>query len=153
VAGSCTRRRTGGAGGPSRGAGHGGDALQHRLDQQAVHAAALLLLAEEGGSRSTIAWPSGFPSCTRANEISIRQLLSMTSGYQDYWPQGLRHARHAEGHHAAAILKGWAQKPLDFEPGTRWQYSNTELRHRGQIVERVAGQPLLAFLRPASSRR
>jgi CubicO group peptidase (beta-lactamase class C family) len=24
---------------------------------------------------------------TRANEVTIRQLLSHTSGYQDYWPQ------------------------------------------------------------------
>jgi CubicO group peptidase (beta-lactamase class C family) len=47
----------------------------------------------------------------------------------------------------AAIMKGWAQKPLDFEPGTRWQYSNTNYVIAGQIVERVAGQPLLAFLR------
>ena len=44
-------------------------------------------------------------------------------------------------------MKGWAQKPLDFEPGTRWQYSNTNYVIAGQIVEKVARQPLLAFLR------
>ena len=27
------------------------------------------------------------PDLTRANEVTIRQLLSHTSGYQDYWPQ------------------------------------------------------------------
>ena len=44
-------------------------------------------------------------------------------------------------------MRGWAQKPLDFEPGTRWQYSNTNYVIAGQIAERVAGRPLLAFLR------
>src|SRR5262249_35586570 len=39
-----------------------------------------------------------------------------------------------------------AEKPLDFEPGTKWQYSNTNYVIAGMIVERVAGMPLLEFL-------
>jgi CubicO group peptidase (beta-lactamase class C family) len=35
---------------------------------------------------------------------------------------------------------------LDFEPGTRWQYSNTNYVVAGRIVERVTGGPFFAFL-------
>src|SRR4030095_15255945 len=44
------------------------------------------------------------------------------------------------------ILKGWAQKPLDFEPGTKWQYSNTNYVAAGVIVERLSGVSVLDFL-------
>jgi CubicO group peptidase (beta-lactamase class C family) len=44
------------------------------------------------------------------------------------------------------ILKGWSQKPLDFEPGTKEQYSNTNYVAAGVIVERLSGMPVLDFL-------
>jgi CubicO group peptidase (beta-lactamase class C family) len=47
---------------------------------------------------------------------------------------------------AQKILDTWARKPLDFEPGTKWQYSNTNYVIAGVIVEKVAGMPLLRFL-------
>jgi D-alanyl-D-alanine carboxypeptidase len=43
-------------------------------------------------------------------------------------------------------MNGWARKPLDFEPGTKWQYSNTNYVVAGAIVERAAGMPLIDFL-------
>ena len=47
---------------------------------------------------------------------------------------------------AESILDQWARKPLDFDPGTRWQYSNTNYVVAGRIVERVTGGPFFAFL-------
>ena len=44
------------------------------------------------------------------------------------------------------ILDTWAKKPLDFEPGTQWQYSNTNYVIAGLIVEKVSGQKLMDFL-------
>ena len=44
------------------------------------------------------------------------------------------------------IVDQWAKKPLDFQPGTRWQYSNTGYVVAGMIAEKVCGQPLLTFL-------
>src|SRR5580704_19744025 len=41
----------------------------------------------------------------------------------------------------------WARKPLDFESGTKWQYSNTNYVIAGLIVEKASGMPLLQFLR------
>ena len=44
-------------------------------------------------------------------------------------------------------MQRWAAKPLDFDPGTRWQYSNTNYVIAAAIVERVAGMPFMEFLR------
>jgi CubicO group peptidase (beta-lactamase class C family) len=48
---------------------------------------------------------------------------------------------------AQSILDRWAKKPLDFEPGTQYQYSNTGYVAAGLIVEKAAGMPLLQYLR------
>ncbi len=47
---------------------------------------------------------------------------------------------------AQQIIDTWAKKPLDFEPGTQWQYSNTNFVIAGAIVEKVSGEKLMDFL-------
>jgi CubicO group peptidase (beta-lactamase class C family) len=86
------------------------------------------------------------PNLTRASEVTIRQLLSHTSGYQDYWPQDYVMPMMMHPVTAREIMETWAHKPLDFDPGTKWQYSNTNYVIAGAIVEKVSGQPLLQFL-------
>ena len=86
------------------------------------------------------------PDLTRAKEVTIRQVLSHTSGYQDYWPQDYVPPFMLQPVTANKILDLWARKPLDFDPGTQWQYSNTGYVIAGLIVERASGMPLLEFL-------
>ncbi len=50
-------------------------------------ATAILLLQEQGKLSLNDKVAKFIPNLTRANEVTIRQLLSHTSGYQDYWPQ------------------------------------------------------------------
>ena len=109
-------------------------------------ASAILMLAEEGKLSLDDKMARWFPDLTRASDVSIRELLSMTSGYQDFWPQDYVMPRMLEPVTAQEILNDWAKKPLDFEPGTKWQYSNTNYVIAGMIVEKVAGMPLLDFL-------
>jgi D-alanyl-D-alanine carboxypeptidase len=109
-------------------------------------ATALLLLAEEGKlslDDKVVRW---LPDLTRAGDVTIRQILSMTSGYQDFWPQDYVMPMMLQPVTAPEIAAGWAKKPLDFEPGTKWQYSNTNYVIAGMIAEKVAGVPLLDFL-------
>lgn len=108
--------------------------------------AALLMLAEEGKlslDDKVIRW---LPDLTRAGDVTIRQLLSMTSGYQDFWPQDYVMPMMLQPVTAPEIVAGWAKKPLDFEPGAKWQYSNTNYVIAGMIAEKVAAMPLLDFL-------
>jgi CubicO group peptidase (beta-lactamase class C family) len=109
-------------------------------------AAAILLLQEDGKVSLDDKVAKFIPDLTRANEVSIRQLLSHTSGYQDYWPQDYVPPFMLQPITAQKILDLWARKPLDFDPGTKWQYSNTNYVIAGVIIEKISGQPLLKFL-------
>ncbi len=110
-------------------------------------ATAILLLQEEGKLSLDDRVAKFIPDLTRANEVTIRELLSHTSGYQDYWPQDYVMPIMLQPVTAQKILDLWARKPLDFEPGTKWQYSNTNYVIAGVIAERAARLPLLQFLR------
>jgi D-alanyl-D-alanine carboxypeptidase len=109
-------------------------------------ATAILMLAEQGKLSLDDPVSRFVPDLTRAKEVTIRELLSHTSGYQDYWPQDYVPPFMLKPVTAEGILDGWARKPLDFEPGTKWQYSNTNFVIAGVIVEKVSGMPLLDLL-------
>ena len=109
-------------------------------------ATAILLLAERHKLSLDDKVGRWLPGLTRSNEVSIRQILSMTSGYQDYWPQDYVMPPMLVPTTARKITDEWAKKPLDFEPGTRWQYSNTNYVIAGMIVEKASGVPLVQFL-------
>ena len=107
---------------------------------------AILMLVEQGKLSLDDTVSKFIPNLTRANEVTIRELLSHTSGYQDYWPQDYVPPFMTHPISAAQILEMWARKPLDFNPGTKWQYSNTNYVIAGVIIEKVSGEPLLQFL-------
>jgi D-alanyl-D-alanine carboxypeptidase len=109
-------------------------------------AAAILLLQEQGKLSLNDAVGKYVPGLTRGDEVTIRQILSHTSGYQDYWPEDYLMTPMMKPATAQEILDTWAKKPLDFEPGTQWQYSNTNYVIAGLIVEKVSGQRLMDFL-------
>jgi CubicO group peptidase (beta-lactamase class C family) len=109
-------------------------------------AAAILLLQEQGKLSLDDPVSKYVPGLTRGNEVTIRQLLSHTSGYQDYWPQDYVMQPMLQPTTAQQILDQWAKIPLDFDPGTKWQYSNTNYVIAGLIVEKVSGMPMLQLL-------
>jgi D-alanyl-D-alanine carboxypeptidase len=110
-------------------------------------ATAILLLQQEGKLSLDDPVAKFLPDLTRARDVTIRQLLSHTSGYQDYWPQDYVPLFMLDSVTAQGILERWARKPLDFEPGTQWQYSNTNYVAAGLIVEKASGMPFFEFLR------
>ncbi len=77
-------------------------------------AAAILLLQEQGKLSLDDKVSKYIPELTRANEVTIRQLLSHTSGYQDYWPQDYVMPGMLQATTAQKITETWAKKPLDF---------------------------------------
>jgi len=110
-------------------------------------AACVLLLQQEGKLSLDDKVSKYVPGLTRGNEITIRQLLSHTSGYQDFWPQDYVPPAMEKAITPQAILDHWAKQPLDFEPGTRWQYSNTNFEIAALIVEKASGKPFFQFVR------
>ena len=109
--------------------------------------ACIFLLAEEG--RLSIDNPVAkyFPDLTQAGLITIRDLMNHVSGYPDYYPLDFVDRRMAKPIKFDAMLKEYAGGKLDFEPKTRFSYSNTGYIILGGIVAKVSGKPFAEFLR------
>src|SRR5947207_2235112 len=110
-------------------------------------AVAALLLQQEGKLKLDDPISKYIPGLTRGNDVTVRMLLSHTSGYQDFWPQDYVMPGMLVATTPQAIADAWAKKPLDFEPGSRWQYSNTNYTLAGMVVEKAAGMPFFQFVR------
>jgi D-alanyl-D-alanine carboxypeptidase len=109
-------------------------------------AAAVLFLAQDGKLNLNDPVSKYLPELTRAHEVTIRMLLSHTSGYQDYWPEDYVMTSMMAPTTAQHILDEWGKRPLDFDPGTEWQYSNTNYVIAGRIVEQLSGMALIDLL-------
>ena len=105
-------------------------------------AAAILMLAEDGKLTLDDRIDPYVPTLTRGRDITIRQILSHTSGYRDYWPQDFVPGLMQRETNAQATLTRWARIPLDYEPGAEYRYSNTGFTIAGLIVEKVGARPL-----------
>ena len=110
-------------------------------------AAAALLLVEDGKLSLDDHVSKWFPDLTGADTITVRQLLSHTAGVSDFWPQDYVMTPVTKPTTPMTVMNEWARKPLDFKPGDDWQYSNTGYIVAGEIIEKVSGQPLFAFVR------
>jgi len=110
-------------------------------------AAAVLLLQQEGKISLDDPVSKYVPGLTRGDDVTIRMVLSHTSGYQDFWPQDYVPPSMEKPITPQAILDHWAKQPLDFVPGTRWQYSNTNFEIAALAVEKASGMPFFQFVR------
>lgn len=110
-------------------------------------AAAMLLLVEEGKLSLDDKVARFLPDLTKANEITVRQLLAHTAGYLDYYPLDYLAPFMEKATTVDAILANWGKRPLSFEPGSKWEYSNTGYAIAGRIIEIASGMPLDVFIR------
>lgn len=80
--------------------------------------------------------------------ITIRDLLTHTSGLATQPPKDLGWGDFFQkmDRSLADAVKVYAQTALDFEPGTKWQYSNMGIDILGRIVEVASGMSFEAFL-------
>src|SRR5579864_6454686 len=78
-------------------------------------AAAILILQEQGKLSLDDPVARYVPGLTRGDEVTIRQILSHTSGYQDYWPEDYVMTPMLHPETAQQIMDTWAKKPLDFD--------------------------------------
>lgn len=112
-------------------------------------AAAILLLAQNGKlslDDSLATYVPGLPAW--AETVTVAQVMNQTSGIPDYIglleDEGYEYSDRTTQEQA---LQALASAPeLQFEPGERFDYSNSNYFLLGEIVQRVSGQPLPAFL-------
>ncbi len=111
-------------------------------------AACVLLLEQDGkltlGDLAKQHVPE-LPACCEA--VTVRHLVLHTSGIPDYVGLLAGAGSHLEDRTTAgdalAALRQVAK--LDFAPGTKWAYSNSNYFLLSQVVERAAGTSLTAF--------
>lgn len=80
-----------------------------------------------------------------ARPITIRDLMTHTSGLGPAAP-GIGDIMVRMDRTLAEACLIYSQQPLEFEPGTRWMYSNTGLAVLGRIVEVRSGMSFENFL-------
>jgi CubicO group peptidase (beta-lactamase class C family) len=79
-------------------------------------------------------------------EVTIRQLLTHTSGMGNYWTSTFHESNHARYRTVADYLPLFAADTLQFAPGTAWRYSNAGYMTLGAIIERVTGRSFFAHV-------
>jgi D-alanyl-D-alanine carboxypeptidase len=116
------------------------------ITKQFVCAAALLLEQDRKLSLDDKV-EKHYPGLTRASDISLDDLGTHLSGYPDFYPLDFVDRRMRQPIEPEEIVKRYATVPLEFEPRTRYSYSNTGFVLLGRVIEKVSRQPLAEFLR------
>jgi len=111
-------------------------------------AASILVLVEQGKLSLNDKLSKFYPTFPRGDEVTIRQLLTHTSGITDYagtadyWAHGQMATFTTE---QFVDYIAHLDPPFYFEPGTGWSYDNSGYYLLGAIVEKVSGEPLNQF--------
>jgi CubicO group peptidase (beta-lactamase class C family) len=90
------------------------------------------------------------PTLPAADKITLRMLVTMTSGYFDYVQnQALISQLYVDPFRQwtpQELIAYGVDKPLMFEPGTNWGYSHTNFVILGLILEKVGGKPMAELM-------
>lgn len=81
-------------------------------------------------------------------DMTVRHLLSHTSGLPEYQSEEVIREIEGRGVNNVELEKVFARLNLkeDFEPGSRWEYSNTNFIMLALIVEKVSGKSYPLYL-------
>jgi CubicO group peptidase (beta-lactamase class C family) len=116
-------------------------------------AVAVMQLAEQGkvGLYQTLGtYLDGFPAGI-AGTVTVSQLLTHTSGMEDYLGGPAYQQQHLTWTSAAEVMDGTMaiikQSPLLFTPGTQYSYSNSGYVTLGAIAAQVSGQSYYDYVR------
>ena len=113
-----------------------------------ITATAVLMLQDEGKLKvsdpvakylpefAKLKTPSG-----KAANLTIAQMLTHTSGLGE-----APRAEDQKAHTLADLVPLWLAAPMQYEPGTRWQYTQSGINAAGRIVEVVSGMTFDTFL-------
>jgi CubicO group peptidase (beta-lactamase class C family) len=109
-------------------------------------AAAILQLQDAGKLNIDAKVSTYLPDAPHAGQITLRQLLTHTSGLPDYI--GLSSDEQAtKSATFQQLMDVVADKPLDFRPGSRASYSNTGYILLGRIIELTSRESYRQYVR------
>ncbi len=114
-------------------------------------AASVMLLVQQGKVNLDSKVAQYVPGVPHASQITVRELLDQTSGLPDYLDtkplitsiMAGKWTTAEPASYYANLIRG---KPLEFKPGTKWKYSNTNYLVLGMLVANVSGESYPDFL-------
>lgn len=110
-------------------------------------AAAIVRLSEQGRLTLEDSLAKFIPDFPHGHEVTLRHLLTHTSGVHSYTdkPEFLKHV--GEAVDAVQLIASFRDDPPDFAPGAGFHYSNSGYFLLGEIIRQVSGKPLAEYLR------
>jgi len=109
-------------------------------------AACMLQVAEQGKLSLDDKLSKYIPDYPKGDSITIHMLLNHTSGITnytnlpDFWPKAILPLS------TDSMIALFKNKPLDFSPGTQWNYSNSGFFLLGVIIEKVSKKTFNDYL-------
>lgn len=97
-----------------------------------------MMIAERGKDQLTLKKPK--------RPITPRDLLTHTSGLPSAYGPGLEEIYRKRHRTLADSILVISQRPLEFEPGSRWSYCNSGIDTLGRLIEVASGQSYEQFL-------
>jgi CubicO group peptidase (beta-lactamase class C family) len=88
-----------------------------------------------------------YPNKEVREKVTVYHLLTHTSGIGDYFNEKFMNASRDRFRAVRDYLPLFQEEPLQFEPGSRWAYSNAGFMLLGAIIEKVTGQSYFDYVR------
>jgi D-alanyl-D-alanine carboxypeptidase len=113
-------------------------------------ATAVMLLVQSGRIALDAPIARYLPGAPHGRHITVRELLDQTSGLPDYLENAALYREiltsTVKPRSIAAYVAMVARRPLQFAPGSKWAYSNTNYAILGLLIEKITGEPYARFL-------
>ncbi|HEY2515986.1 MAG TPA: serine hydrolase domain-containing protein [Polyangiaceae bacterium] len=106
---------------------------------------AILQLVDKGLVREDDPIGKYVPGLAFGDKVTLHHLISHTSGIAEYLREDALATDRPHPHEE--VVAGFANKPLAFEPGSRFEYSNSNYFLLGMVLEKVSGQSYDAYVR------
>lgn len=107
---------------------------------------AILLLMEQSKLKIQDPLSKYIPDFPRGNEITLHHLLNHTSGIKSFTSLADFRNKIRNNMTPEEIINSFKGLPLDFEPGERYEYSNSEYVLLGYIIEKISGMSYEDFI-------
>lgn len=109
----------------------------------------IMILAEQGKLEiddSIQQYIPNFP--VKEYTVTIEHLLTHTSGIKSYTsPEIMDEKFMRQYHHPDSLVNSFAQFPLEFQPGSKFSYSNSGYHLLGLIIEKASGKSYATFMK------
>jgi CubicO group peptidase (beta-lactamase class C family) len=110
-------------------------------------AASILLLEEQGKLKVEDPVKKYMPDAPAAwDKITIFHVLTHTSGIPSFTGFPDFESHEAQAMTPEKLVEWFRDKPLEFEPGTKWNYSNSGYVLLGYLIEKISGESYSEFV-------